>query len=334
MRGVYELYKRHAGENDLSAPMYAALHRRLGKNAARLEWPRIEGHIPEDLLRSYLVRLTQGPEGFIAVRQNLARSLSVANTAGYVLGIGDRHLQNILLCTRDGSVVHIDFGYSFGFSTFQLAVPELVPMRLTRQFEALLRPLDSRQLTFQTMCHTMGALRDGKESLLAVMEIFLNEPLLDWTASSAAKHDNAGAMEVDEQDEQDVARQAQAAAQARLAAADPRVERVRLKLQGAHPVAIMANEINARQFPVQGFDFHDNNTAYIETLKAALDPLPTEDAALVARRHSALCTDLPLGDPRWDSQSLDVAAQVHTLIRMATEPTILSKTWAGWQPWL
>jgi hypothetical protein len=109
---------------------------------------------------------------------------------------------------------------------------------------------------------------------------------------------------------------------------------VRLKLQGAHPVAVMANEINSRQFAVTGCVFRENNAAYIETLKAALDPLPTDDPALVARRHAALRTDLPLGDPRWESQSLDVAAQVHTLIRMATEPAILSKTWLGWQPWL
>ena len=33
---------------------------------------------------------------------------------GYIVGVGDRHLDNFLVNTRDGSVVMIDFGYSFG----------------------------------------------------------------------------------------------------------------------------------------------------------------------------------------------------------------------------
>jgi serine/threonine-protein kinase ATR len=67
------------------------------------------------------MRLTQGPEGFIAVRQKLARSHSVANTAGYEVGIGDRHLQNILLCTRDGSVAHTDMQMQSGNNAKMLA---------------------------------------------------------------------------------------------------------------------------------------------------------------------------------------------------------------------
>ena len=48
----------------------------------------------------------------------------------YLLGIGDRHLENFLVNTTDGEVLGIDFGLSFGAGV-QLAIPELVPFRLT-----------------------------------------------------------------------------------------------------------------------------------------------------------------------------------------------------------
>lgn len=34
--------------------------------------------------------------------------------AGYVLGIGDRHLENFLVNSRTAELIAIDFGYSFG----------------------------------------------------------------------------------------------------------------------------------------------------------------------------------------------------------------------------
>ena len=49
---------------------------------------------------------------------------------GYILGLGDRHGENILIEKISGSVVHVDFDCLFG-SGLRLAKPELVPFRLT-----------------------------------------------------------------------------------------------------------------------------------------------------------------------------------------------------------
>ena len=49
--------------------------------------------------------LAPGPETFLTFRGELSRSLAVWSMAGYVLGIGDRHLDNFLLDTRSGSIV-------------------------------------------------------------------------------------------------------------------------------------------------------------------------------------------------------------------------------------
>ena len=44
---------------------------------------------------------------------------------GYIIGLGDRHSQNILLDTRSAEVVHIDLGIAFEQGRF-LNTPELV----------------------------------------------------------------------------------------------------------------------------------------------------------------------------------------------------------------
>ena len=50
---------------------------------------------------------------------------------GYILGLGDRHIQNILVDQNTAELVHIDFGFAFEQSKI-LPTPETVPFRLTR----------------------------------------------------------------------------------------------------------------------------------------------------------------------------------------------------------
>ncbi len=52
-------------------------------------------------------------------------------SAGYIIGLGDRHLNNILMDTCSAEVVHIDLGVAFEQGRF-LNTPELVPFRLTQ----------------------------------------------------------------------------------------------------------------------------------------------------------------------------------------------------------
>ena len=54
-----------------------------------------------------------------------------------MLGLGDRHLDNILLDLASGQVVHIDFNLSFDKGAL-LRVPEVVPFRLTQLLQVLL----------------------------------------------------------------------------------------------------------------------------------------------------------------------------------------------------
>jgi len=50
---------------------------------------------------------------------------------GYILGLGDRHVQNILIDRHTAELIHIDFGVAFEQGRI-LPTPETVPFRLTR----------------------------------------------------------------------------------------------------------------------------------------------------------------------------------------------------------
>ena len=52
-------------------------------------------------------------------------------SVGYILGIGDRHTNNILIDQQTGELVHIDFGVAFEQGK-ALGAPEIIPFRLTR----------------------------------------------------------------------------------------------------------------------------------------------------------------------------------------------------------
>ena len=57
--------------------------------------------------------------------------MAVFSAASYLLGLGDRHLENFLVDTTDGEVLGIDFGIAFS-SNVHLSIPELMPFRLTQ----------------------------------------------------------------------------------------------------------------------------------------------------------------------------------------------------------
>lgn len=49
---------------------------------------------------------------------------------GYVIGLGDRHGDNILIHQHTGEVTHVDFDCIFE-KGIKLKIPEIVPFRLT-----------------------------------------------------------------------------------------------------------------------------------------------------------------------------------------------------------
>ena len=111
-------------------------------------------------------------------RTNFTRSLALMSMIGYVLGLGDRHVSNILIISTNGKVAHIDFGDSFEAAVQRETVPEKVPFRLTRM---LVKAMEVTGVngSFKKICRdSMKMCRDNKESILAVLEAFVQDPVV------------------------------------------------------------------------------------------------------------------------------------------------------------
>ncbi|KAJ2518383.1 hypothetical protein H4217_003364 [Coemansia sp. RSA 1939] len=107
-------------------------------------------------------------------------SAAVSSIAGWVLGIGDRHLQNILMDRSTAEVVHIDLGIAFDLGKL-LPIPELVPFRLTREMIDGMGLL-GLQGTFQSTCQTaLEVMRMNSRVVITILNVLKVDPLYMWS---------------------------------------------------------------------------------------------------------------------------------------------------------
>ncbi|GAB2292090.1 hypothetical protein Dimus_026338 [Dionaea muscipula] len=113
-------------------------------------------------------------------RTNYTRSLAVMSMVGYLLGLGDRHPSNLMLHRYSGKILHIDFGDCFEAAMNREKFPEKVPFRLTRMLVKAME-VSGLEGTFRTTCeNVMQVLRTNKDSVMAMMEAFVHDPLINW----------------------------------------------------------------------------------------------------------------------------------------------------------
>lgn len=89
--------------------------------------------------------------------------------AGYIIGLGDRHLENMLLDCNSGEIIHIDYNICFELGkTF--SIPEKVPFGLTQN---IIHSFGFAGLNggFRLSCrNVLTILRDRKSTLLHLMD--------------------------------------------------------------------------------------------------------------------------------------------------------------------
>ncbi|KAG0649662.1 Serine threonine-kinase tor2 [Hyphodiscus hymeniophilus] len=133
----------------------------------------------QDLYRVLWLK-SKSSESWLERRTNYTRSLGVMSMVGYILGLGDRHPSNIMLDRITGKIIHIDFGDCFEVAMHREKYPERVPFRLTRMLTYAME-VSNIEGSFRITCeNVMRVLRDNKESLMAVLEAFIHDPLLNW----------------------------------------------------------------------------------------------------------------------------------------------------------
>lgn len=133
----------------------------------------------QDLYRVLWLK-SKSSESWLERRTNYTRSLGVMSMVGYILGLGDRHPSNLMLDKITGKIIHIDFGDCFEIAMHREKYPERVPFRLTRMLTYAME-VSNIEGSFRITCeNVMRVLRDNKESLMAVLEAFIHDPLLNW----------------------------------------------------------------------------------------------------------------------------------------------------------
>ena len=263
-----------------------------------------------------IAAMTSGAESFIATRSHFARSIAALSMASYILGIGDRHLDNFLLSSTSGCVIPIDFGVAFSGGV-ALPVPELLPFRLGPQFTQVLEPLQGEgSLARRSMVHSLGALRAprARELLLATLDVFVREPTVQWAAkarNTAARIVSTGATVVGG----DVGGEAGADGEDAFAQwPEKKINSVRRKLLGYNPAAIMAEEFKREQ--------HRVVRKFSGATKQIVRCMWGEEGN--SRRSQ----------PDVRDGECDVATQVELLCEMATDPNITTRQWQGLVAWL
>lgn len=104
----------------------------------RKDWPlsvqrrvfeELKAETPNDLLAKEFWCTASTAAHWRHIVRNYSVSLAVMSVIGYVIGLGDRHLDNILVKLASGDVVHIDYNVCFEKGK-TLRVPEKVPFRM------------------------------------------------------------------------------------------------------------------------------------------------------------------------------------------------------------
>lgn len=134
-------------------------------------------------------------------------SVALSSIIGFILGIGDRHVMNILIDLMTAEVVHIDFGIAFEGGKY-LPHPELIPFRLTRDIIAPMGVSGVNGVFRKTCEKTLEILREHKETIVTILEVLLHDPMYSWSVGTKhARSRQLGSDSTDSQDDEDEKKQ-------------------------------------------------------------------------------------------------------------------------------
>ncbi|XP_020086675.1 serine/threonine-protein kinase TOR isoform X1 [Ananas comosus] len=255
-------------------------------------------------------------EVWLERRTNYTRSLAVMSMVGYLLGLGDRHPSNLMLHRFSGKILHIDFGDCFEASMNREKFPEKVPFRLTRMLVKAME-VSGIEGNFRSTCeNVMQVLRTNKDSVMAMMEAFVHDPLINWRLFNFNEVPQMHVHPVVNSDESAPNRELQQPL---------RGVRERELLQAVNQLGDANEVLNERAIVVMarmsnkltGRDFSSGSS-----IAGSANSI----------QHVADNGNLISGDAREADHGLSVKLQVQKLISQATSHENLCQNYVGWCP--
>lgn len=152
------------------------------------------------LLYWWFIHHFPNPHVWYEARTRFAQSAASWSAVGHVIGLGDRHAENILVDTTSGEIVHVDFDCLFD-KGLNLPKPEVVPFRLTSNMIDAFGPTGADGIYAGSLRDAISTLRNNRDTLLSVLEPFLNDPVIDWKRTRAQQQqgNSRGGKEQDRQ---------------------------------------------------------------------------------------------------------------------------------------
>jgi hypothetical protein len=167
----------------------------LSTRLPRPEWPeeivlRVFNELESEVQHDTIIRelwLKSDHIRQVNVKQSACvQSMAMMSIIGYVLGLGDRHLGNILLMGSTGELAHIDYNVIFGRGE-TLPVPEVVPFRFTKILRTVCNQLSGKGVgEFEFACRSMlSTLTSNRLNILNCLSTFTVDPIADWILSTS-----------------------------------------------------------------------------------------------------------------------------------------------------
>ncbi|KAK4155321.1 hypothetical protein C8A00DRAFT_42044 [Chaetomidium leptoderma] len=140
------------------------------------------------VLPDWFIAQFPNPSAWFAARLQYTRSCAVMSMVGTILGLGDRHGENVLLEEGNGGIFHVDFNCLFD-KGLTFAQPERVPFRLTHNMEAAMGIYRCEGPFRHCSELTLRILRQQEETLMTILEAFIYDPTLDLQKSKKRNYE-------------------------------------------------------------------------------------------------------------------------------------------------
>jgi FKBP12-rapamycin complex-associated protein len=272
----------------------------------------------DDLARMLWLR-SPNSEVWVERRTNYTRSLAVMSMVGYILGLGDRHPSNLMLNRITGGVTHIDFGDCFEVAMHREKYPERFPFRLTRM---LINAMEVCGIegNFRITCEgVMRVLRQNRESVMAVLEAFVHDPLINWRLLQPKPPSSEVSEQPHDKIRRDSATENKLEGDDKDDESETGVSLDSVESPGHRKQVEMSSTLSARS------TFVDRDMD--AELPTDAEEVTNERALKVVERISA-----KLRGKDFSKETLNVQEQVNRLIAQATSIENLCQCWAGWCP--
>lgn len=290
------------------------------------------------------------PTAWFEARLIFTRSSAAWSMVGHIVGLGDRHGENILLDQTTGEAVHVDFDCLFDKGLL-LGRPEIVPFRLTPNmcdgfgisgYEGVFRRVSEVCMTVMrgggggggggsssgsgsssssSSGGGSGSNSNNRDMLVSVLESFIHDPLVEWTPRGALPNPNqvappsapaAGSGAGSGKSPLTAQQQAEKELMSTAAGAE-KENRDGLK---------MIKKISER------LDGYYNVGVEAVVTNKSMAWKSSRQAAAASGGSSAAAAR------RLASSGLSIPGQVSRLLKEATDDQNLSLMYIGWMPWL